>query len=100
MTRRVTGVFAWVRPRPVEPEADRGHHGQRAPGVRVAREQYHRTLLLVIGFWALATCVAAAVYPIAAFGVAVLGVAHVLAGYLVEQRRRIRPVSDDPTTSG
>jgi hypothetical protein len=80
MTGRVGGVFAWVRP-----VAGAEH---RQPGVRVAREQYHRTLFLVIGFWALATCVAAAIYPIAAFGVAVLGIAHVVAGYTVERRRR------------
>ena len=42
----------------------------------------------MIGFWALATCVAAAAYPIAAFGVAVLGIAQVVAGYTVERRRR------------
>lgn len=79
----LAGLVAWVRTRPAEADGSR-----RAPGVRVAREQYHRSLLAVIAFWAMATCVAAAIYPVAAFGVAVLGIAHVVAGYRVEQHRR------------
>jgi len=42
----------------------------------------------VIGFWAVVTCVAAAVYPLAAIVLALAGLAHVVAGYRVEQRRR------------
>lgn len=81
----LSGLVAWVRPRPAEADGT-----QRAPGARVAREQYHRSMLAVIAFWAVAVCVAAAFSPIAAFGVAVLGIAHVIAGYRVEQHRRAR----------
>lgn len=87
----LSALFAWVRPRAARSGAE-----EREPGVRVAREQYHRTMFLVIGFWALATCVAAAVFPVAAFGVAVLGVAHVVVGHRVEQNRRDRAVPRRP----
>ena len=87
----LAGLFAWVRAGSAGPETQ-----GREPGVRVAREQYHRTLFFVIGFWALATCVAAALYPLSAFGVAVLGVAHVVVGYGVEQRRRSKARGSRP----
>ncbi|MEJ2863654.1 hypothetical protein [Actinomycetospora flava] len=57
-------------------------------GAAVARQRYHRALFLLIGFWALVTCVTAAVYPLAALVAAVAGLTHIIAGYRVEQRRR------------
>ena len=76
--------FAWARPRPGGPEVE----GAERPGSRRARQRYHRALVLVIGAWAVVTCVAAAVFPPAALAAAVVGVAHILVGYRVEQQRR------------
>ena len=76
--------FAWARPRAAGPEGE----GAERPGSWRARQRYHRALVLVIGAWAVVTCVAAAVYPPAALVAAVAGIAHILVGYRVEQRRR------------
>jgi hypothetical protein len=77
-------IFAWARPRAVGPE----HESLERPGSWRARQRYHRALVLVIGVWAVVTCVAAAVFPPAALAAAVAGIAHILVGYRVEQRRR------------
>jgi Flp pilus assembly protein TadB len=87
-------LLAWGQPHP-------GEQGAGAPqrlGPWGARQRYHRALFLVIGFWAVVTCVAAAVFPLAAIVVALAGLAHVIAGYRVEQRRRAEqaaPVRND-----
>jgi len=77
-------LLAWAQPHPGE----QGAGGSERLGPWSARQRYHRALFLVIGFWAVVTCVAAAVYPLAAIVIALAGLAHVIAGYRVEQRRR------------
>lgn len=74
-------LLAWGQP-------SSGGQGPERLSAWGARQRYHRALFLVIGFWALATCAAAAFYPVAAIVVAVAGLAHVIAGYRIEQRRR------------
>jgi Flp pilus assembly protein TadB len=74
-------LLAWGQP----------HSGRQGPerlGAWGARQRYHRALFLVIGFWAVVTCVAAAVHPLVAIVIALAGLAHIIAGYGVEQRRR------------
>jgi len=80
----LSGLVAWGRPHPGE----QGAGGPGRLGPWGARQRYHRALFLVIGFWAVVTCVAAAVLPPAAIVVALVGLAHVIAGYRAEQRRR------------
>jgi hypothetical protein len=77
-------LFAWARPRAGEPTTG----GPERLGTWRARQRYHRALVLVIGSWAVVTCVAAAVSPPAALAAAVAGIAHILTGYRIEQKRR------------
>lgn len=77
-------LWGWGQPH----AGAQGAGGPERLGPWGARQRYHRTLFLVIGFWAAVTCVAAAVLPLAALVVAVAGLAHVIVGYRVEQKRR------------
>jgi Flp pilus assembly protein TadB len=77
-------LLAWGQPH----SGGQGAGGHEQLGPWGARQRYHRALFLVIGFWAVVTCVAAALYPLAAIVVALAGLAHIIAGYRVEQRRR------------
>jgi len=85
-------LFAWARPR----AAELGTEGAERLGPWRARQRYHRTLVLVIGSWAVITCVAAAVSPPAALAAAVAGVAHILTGYRIEQKRRAEEETAPP----
>ncbi|GLZ48954.1 hypothetical protein Acsp06_51390 [Actinomycetospora sp. NBRC 106375] len=78
-----SGLFAWGRPR-----RGRGTEAHGRPDPVGARERYHRALFLVVGFWALMTCAAGAVYPPAALVFAAAGLVHIVVGYQVEQKRR------------
>jgi hypothetical protein len=77
-------LLAWGQPH----SGRQGPGGPERLGAWDARQRYHRALFLVIGFWAVVTCAAAAVHPLAAIVIALAGLAHIIAGYGVEQRRR------------